>query len=118
MTSSEEPMTNGNAKSAAPAKKPRGAAQRDGAPKKAAQGKKPTTGARKAGSVRKGTKTAKILALLGRPRGASVKEIMQATGWQPHSVRGFLSGVVSKQMRLKLRTTEDDSGALRYAVKF
>ena len=123
MTSSEEPKTNGHANHAAPvaAKKPRRAAPRanaaPNAPKKATQRRKGATGAKKAGSVRKGTKTAKILGLLARPRGATVKEIMQATGWQPHSVRGFLSGVVSKQMRLKLRTAKDDSGVLRYAVK-
>lgn len=62
-------------------------------------------------------KTTKILALLGRPRGASVKELMKATGWRPHSVRGFLSGVVAKRMGLKIRSTQDESGERRYTLK-
>jgi hypothetical protein len=37
-----------------------------------------------------------VLALLRRPRGTTLKELMQATGWQSHSVRGFLSGALSK----------------------
>jgi len=67
--------------------------------------------------VRPGTKSAKILALLARPRRASLKEIAKAIGWQPHSVRGFLSGVVTKQMGIKIRSTKDESGLLRYSVK-
>jgi hypothetical protein len=47
-----------------------------------------------------GSKTAKILDLLKRPGGASAKELIKATGWLPHSVRGFLSGTVGKKMGL------------------
>lgn len=43
------------------------------------------------------TKTARILALLERTDGASLDELMAATGWQAHSVRGFLSGTVRKK---------------------
>ena len=49
---------------------------------------KPTAPAKKAASPQPGTKTAKILALLERPAGASLEQLRKATGWQAHSVRG------------------------------
>jgi Protein of unknown function (DUF3489) len=71
----------------------------------------------KAVSPRSGSKTAKILALLRRPDGAGLKELLKATGWQPHSVRGFLSGTVAKKMGLKVSSNRGESGERRYAVK-
>jgi hypothetical protein len=70
----------------------------------------------KAATAGQGSKTAKILALLKRPGGAASKELMKATGWQPHSVRGFL-GVLAKKMGLKVRSAKDASGQRRYSVK-
>jgi Protein of unknown function (DUF3489) len=66
---------------------------------------------------RAGTKTAKILALLQRPKGAGIKELLKITGWQPHSVRGFISGVVVRKMGLRVASTKAESGERRYAVK-
>jgi hypothetical protein len=66
---------------------------------------------------RPGSKAANVLALLQRPQGAGLKELLKVTGWQPHSVRGFLSGVVSKKMGLKVRSFKTESGERRYAVK-
>ena len=67
-------------------------------------------------TARPGSKTSKILNLLHRPHGASVAELVKATGWQPHSVRGFLSGVLKKKMALKIRTTARDNGDRAYRL--
>ncbi|HYF08038.1 MAG TPA: DUF3489 domain-containing protein [Acetobacteraceae bacterium] len=51
---------------------------------------------------REGTKQAQVLALLRRPEGASGPAIAEATGWAPHTVRGFLAGLPEKGMRLEV----------------
>jgi hypothetical protein len=78
---------------------------------KAAKQAKPATGARE------GSKAAKVLGLLRRPDGASLKELVKATGWLAHSVRGFLSGTVAKRMKLKLASEKKVDGDRRYFVK-
>jgi hypothetical protein len=49
-----------------------------------------------------GGKTAKVLDLLKRPGGVTLKELMKATGWQAHSVRGFLSAPSGRNWGLRL----------------
>ena len=66
---------------------------------------------------RPGSKAANVLALLQRPQGAGLRELLKVTNWQPHSVRGFLSGIVTKKMGLKVRSFKTESGERRYAVK-
>jgi hypothetical protein len=78
--------------------------------------KKPAKTESKAGSKTvKNTKTARIVALLQRPNGATLEALMKATGWQAHSVRGFLSGQLRKRMHLRLKSTKHD-GARVYTL--
>jgi hypothetical protein len=67
--------------------------------------------------AREGSKTAKILDLLKRQGGVTAKELIKATGWQPHSVRGFLSGTVNKKMGLTLTSVKSQDGERSYSVK-
>jgi len=121
----EEPATKAAAtgEDAKPPKKPRAGARRAHVAtkkaksgKKASPGKKAPKGEKKGGSARDGSKAAKILELLKRPGGATLKELMKATGWQPHSVRGFLSGTVGKKMGLDVTSTKGDDGERSYRV--
>jgi Protein of unknown function (DUF3489) len=64
----------------------------------------------------KDTKTAKIIASLKRPAGASLKSLMRDTGWLSHSVRGFISGQLGKKLGLRVRSFQRD-GERVYAIK-
>jgi hypothetical protein len=84
-------------------------------PKKAAKAPQKAEPAKTEG-VREGSKTAKVLDLLKRPNGATLKELMKATGWQPHSLRGFLSGTVGKKLQLAVTSTKGADGERRYSL--
>ena len=58
-----------------------------------------------------------MLDLLKRPDGATLKELMKATGWQAHSVRGFLSGAVGKKMGLTVVSAKGEDGERTYLLK-
>jgi len=87
------------------------AGKKASAPKKAPKDDKKATGARE------GSKTAKILELLKRPSGVTARELLKATGWQPHSLRGFLSGTVDKKMGLAVTSTKGEDGERSYEVR-
>lgn len=57
-----------------------------------------------------------VLALLRRQQGASVDEIIAATDWQAHSVRGFLSGAVKKRLGIDVVSEKGEDGVRRYYV--
>ena len=63
-----------------------------------------TNSKRSAGMPRE-TKQSRAIALLRSANGATVDALMNATGWQQHSVRGFLAGVVRKRLKLELQST-------------
>jgi hypothetical protein len=128
------PETTGTALATGPSDQPKltakprvGKRARHVAPTRAKAGKKATPAAKaprgrtKAKSTkpvaRPGTKTGKILDLLKRPGGATAKQLMKATGWLPHSVRGFLSGTVGKKMGLAVKSVKGADGERSYSVK-
>jgi hypothetical protein len=100
----DAPKAKKGAKAAKPgAKKPPKAAKK--APKPPAE-KAPRTE----------SKGAKILELIGRPKGATLAEIMKATGWQAHSVRGFLS-TAGRKRGLKIESEKNDAGERVYQIE-
>ena len=56
------------------------------------------------------------LDLLGRREGATIEDLEEATGWQKHSVRGFLAGAVKKKLGLTLVSEKPDAGPRRYRI--
>ena len=66
--------------------------------------------------AREGSKKAKILELLRQPDGATLKDLMAATGWQAHSVRGFISGAIVKKMGLKVESQKRSDGERVYSI--
>jgi len=63
------------------------------------------------------SKGAKILALIRRPKGATLAELAKLTGWQNHSIRGFLSGVVGKKMGITVESAKREDGERVYSIR-
>ena len=109
----------------------RGASQKKGTPKarRAANGgktraapnkqpkaaKKAVKRAKETSTPRAESKGAKILDLIGRPKGATLAEIIKAVSWQAHSVRGYLS-TTAKKHRIKIESTKNEAGERMYRM--
>jgi hypothetical protein len=88
--------------------------------------KKPKIPARKArkaaagGNARRGarenTKQAKVVELLRRPEGATIAQLVKATGWQPHTVRGAMAGALKKLLGLEIKSEKPEDGARIYRI--
>jgi Protein of unknown function (DUF3489) len=85
-----------------------------------AQPKRPDTArpaAKKTANVaREASKKAEVVDLMRRPKGATLAEVMKATGWQPHTVRGFVSGTLIKKLGLKVESFRNDEKERCYRI--
>lgn len=70
----------------------------------------------KAKGTRSGSKADKVLELMKRKEGATLAEIAKATEWQNHSIRGFVSGHVTKKLGLKVESTKSEAGERTYRI--
>lgn len=68
-------------------------------------------------AIRPGTKQAAIIALLQRPEGASITEIVEATGWAAHSARGMISGGLKKKLGFEIATSSDEQRGRIYHIQ-
>lgn len=66
--------------------------------------------------IRPGTKLAALVVALRRPQGATSLQLMLATGWQQHTVRGAISGMLRKKLGLNVVLAHNDSGERVYRV--
>lgn len=71
---------------------------------------------KEAAEAREGSKKSIVLELLRRPKGATLAELAKATGWQNHSIRGFISGTLSKKMGLTVESTKNEANERAYCV--
>jgi hypothetical protein len=67
--------------------------------------------------AREGTKKAEVIDLMRRSQGATLAEIMELTGWQSHTVRGFVSGTLIKKLGLEVESFRSNEKERTYRVK-
>ncbi len=65
---------------------------------------------------REGTKQALLIDMLRRPKGATIDQIVEATGWQRHTARGAISGAVKKKLGLTVTSTKFETGERVYRI--
>ncbi len=66
--------------------------------------------------TRQNSKQAQVLAMLQRPEGATVAQIMAATGWQAHTVRGTFAGAFKKKLGLTITSVKSEAGERIYRL--
>ena len=69
------------------------------------------------GKTREGTKQAALIAMLQRPEGATIGEVVEATGWQPHTVRGALAGALKKRLGLTIASEKVENRGPTVALR-
>ena len=67
-------------------------------------------------AIRAGTKQAQIIAMLQRPEGATVAEMVEATGWLAHTVRGCISGALKKKLGLPITAEKVEGRGMMYRI--
>jgi DNA-binding transcriptional MocR family regulator len=67
-------------------------------------------------TTRPGTKQARMIELMRRPQGASIKEIVAETGWLPHTVRGTMTNALKKRLGLTLTSEKANGEPRRYRI--
>jgi DNA-binding MarR family transcriptional regulator len=65
---------------------------------------------------RKGTKQEKLIAMLRRKEGATIKQLARALAWQPHTVHGVLSGTIRKRLGLNVVGTSNSGSRRTYRI--
>ena len=85
-------------------------------PKHSRKAKAPKAAKREAKGAREGSKKATILELVNRKAGATLDELVKATGWNSNSVRGFISGQLGKKMKLKIDSHKREDGQRVYHI--
>ena len=93
----------------------KGAKAKAAAPKKASKRAVKPTRTKKASAPRAESKGAKIIDMIGRAKGATLAEIMKATDWQAHSVRGFIS-TAAKKHNINIESSKNEAGDRVYKV--
>ena len=103
------------------ARSKKAASQKKGAPKAkkstkpAKAAKAPRVGAKKGATDARGNKKAEVIAMMKRAKGVTLAEIVEATGWQKHTVRGFVSILGSKGGQ-KIDSSKNATGERSYHI--
>ncbi len=113
-TKEAKPGSKKTSKAAAPKKEAKHASKKESKPASKPAAKK--TAKATDGQPREGSKKAIVLDLLRRKDGATMAEIAKATDWQAHSIRGFISGNLTKKMGLVVESAKNEAGERVYRI--